>query len=207
MKLLVLGGTRFLGRAVVQAALAAGDEVTLFNRGVTSPELFPEVEKLRGDRDGGLTLLAGRQWDAVIDPSGYVPRVVRDSAELLRDSVDQYVFVSSISVYGFSQPPPWTEETRRLELSEETEEVESHYGELKADCEDVVREVYGERGANVRAGLIVGPHDPTGRFTYWPHRIMRGGRVLAPGEPGRQVQIVDVRDLGEWLVHLARERI
>src|SRR4051812_32494214 len=205
MRLLVLGGTEFLGRAVVEAALRAGDEVTLFNRGVTSPELFPDVEKLRGDRDGGLAPLAGRQWDAVIDPSGYVPRVVRDSTELLRESVGQYVFVSTISVYGLVLPHGADESTQRLELTEETEEVEGHYGELKADCEDVVRDVFADRGTNVRAGLIVGANDPTGRFTYWPHRVARGGSVLAP--PDRRVQFIDVRDLAAWMLHAAREQI
>jgi len=126
VKLLVLGGTKFLGRAVVEAALAAGDEVTLFNRGVTNPGLFPGAEHLRGDRDGDLAALEGREWDVVIDPSGYVPRVVRASAELLGDAVAHYVFVSSISVYGFEQPPPWRETTPRLELTEETEDWHEH---------------------------------------------------------------------------------
>lgn len=205
MRLLLLGGPKFLGRAVIEAALARGDEITLFNRGQTNPEGFPEVERLRGDRDGGLGALAGRSWDAVVDTSGYVPRLVRDSAELLRGAVERYVFVSSISAYaGFSEPvteasPPATVE------DETTEDVQEHYGALKALCERAVAEVFGDRATSVRAGLIVGPHDPTGRFTYWPHRIARGGEVLVPGRPERQVQFIDVRDLA-GLILLAAGR-
>ncbi len=202
MRVLVLGGTKFLGRAVAEAALAAGHELTLFNRGETNPELFPEAEKLRGNRDGDLTALEGRSWDAVIDPSGFVPRVVRASAELLRDS-GHYTFVSSCSVYpSFAEPA--TEESPVATVEDEsTEAVEEHYGALKALCEGVVEDVFPGRALQVRAGLIVGPHDPTGRFTYWPHRVARGGEVLVPGEPERPVQFIDVRDLGEWIVRSA----
>jgi 2'-hydroxyisoflavone reductase len=147
MKLLVLGGTKFLGRHAVDAALAGGHEVTIFTRGQTNPELFPGVEHLRGDRDGSLDALHGRRWDGVVDTSGYVPRIVRQSAELLRDHVERYVFVSSISVYAdFSGPV--TEATPVAELDDpETEEILENYGALKAACERVVEEVYGERSA------------------------------------------------------------
>jgi 2'-hydroxyisoflavone reductase len=203
MKLLVLGGTKFLGRHAVDAALAGGHEVTIFTRGQTNPELFPEVEHLQGDRDGKLDALRGRSFDGVVDTSGYVPRIVRGSAELLRGAVERYVFVSSISAYAdFSQPVDESSPVAELE-DPETEEVLEHYGALKAACERVVEEVYGERSARVRAGLIVGPHDPTDRFTYWPRRIARGGDVLAPGNPDAPVQFVDVRDLARWLVTLA----
>jgi 2'-hydroxyisoflavone reductase len=203
MRLLVLGGTKFLGRHVVDAALAAGHDVTTFTRGQTNPDLFPEAERLHGDRDGGLGALEGGRWDGVVDTSGYVPRVVRQSAELLRDAVDRYVFVSSISVYAdFSGPI--SESTPVAELDDPaTEEVMEHYGALKAACERAVEEVYGDRSARVRAGLIVGPHDPTDRFTYWPRRIAAGGDVLAPGEPDAPVQLVDARDLARFLVQLA----
>lgn len=203
MRLLVLGGTKFLGRHVVDSALAAGHEVTTFTRGRTNPGLRPEAEHLRGDRDGGLDALRGRSFDGVVDTSGYVPRVVRQSAELLRDAVERYAFVSSISVYGdFSRP--LTEETPVAELEDPgTEEVLEHYGALKAACERVVEEAYGDRSARVRAGLIVGPHDPTDRFTYWPRRIAAGGTVLGPGDPAAPVQFVDARDLADWLVELA----
>jgi 2'-hydroxyisoflavone reductase len=193
MKLLVLGGTKFLGRHAVAHALEQGHEVTTFTRGQTNPELFPEAEHLHGDRDGGLDALRGRAWDGVVDTSGYVPRIVRQSAELLRDAVQRYVFVSSISVYAEPEDEP------------DSEDIEQHYGALKRACERVVEEVYGDRSARVRAGLIVGPHDPTDRFTYWPRRLAAGGDVLAPGDPEQPVQIVDARDLAAWLVQLALE--
>jgi nucleoside-diphosphate-sugar epimerase len=208
MRLLVLGGTKFLGRAVAEAALARGHELTLFTRGRTNPELFPEAEHLRGDRDGDLAALEGRSWDAVVDPSGYVPRVVFASADLLRDAVEHYVFVSSISVYAPPFAPAFDESAPLAELDDpRSEEVQLHYGGLKVLCERAVAEVFGDRSARVRAGLIVGPHDPTDRFTYWPRRVAAGGTVLAPGRPDRPVQFVDVRDLGGWIVHLAEERI
>jgi len=203
VKLLVLGGTKFLGRHAVGAALAAGHDVTIFTRGQTNPELFPEVEHLVGDRDGSLDALTDRSWDGVVDTSGYVPRVVRQSAELLRDSVGRYVFVSSISVYDdFSEPVDESSPVAALD-DPATEEIMEAYGALKAACEDVVEEVYGDRSARVRAGLIVGPYDPTDRFTYWPRRIALGGDVLGPGKPDAPVQFVDARDLARWLVTLA----
>jgi len=201
MKLLVLGGTKFLGRAAVEAALARGDEVTLFNRGETNPELFPEAEKLRGDRDGDLSALEGREWDAVIDPSGYVPRVVRASAELLQGSVGHYLFVSSASVYAEPYEPGFDESAPVLELDDpESEDVMKDYGALKMACERVVAEVFPDAHTNARAGLIVGPHDGSGRFTYWPLRMAEGGEVLAPAPPERLVQFIDARDLGGWFV-------
>ena len=203
MKLLVLGGTKFLGRHAVDAALAAGHEVTLFTRGRTNAELHPEAEHLRGDRDGGLDALDGGSWDGVIDTSGYVPRVVRQSAERLCDAARRYVFVSSISVYDdFSGPVD--ESSPVAELADpSSEDVQTDYGALKAACERVVEETFGERSACVRAGLIVGPYDGTDRFTYWPRRVAAGGEVLAPGDPAAPVQFVDARDLGAWLVRLA----
>jgi 2'-hydroxyisoflavone reductase len=203
MKLLILGGTKFLGRHTVEAALDAGHQVTTFTRGLTNPELFPEAEHLHGDRDGGLGALAGRTWDGVVDTSGYVPRVVRQSAELLRHAAKRYVFVSSISVYAdLSNPVDEASPVAQLEDAA-TEDVTEHYGALKAACEHVVAELYGDRSARVRAGLIVGPHDPTDRFTYWPRRLAAGGAVLGPGDPAAAVQFVDARDLAAWLVQLA----
>src|SRR3989440_3422112 len=204
MKLLVLGGTKFLGRHLVEAALARGDEVTLFNRGQHNPEIFPEVEKLRGDRDGGLDMLRGRRWDAVVDTSGYVPRVVRASAELLAGSVGLYVFVSSVSVYPeFSRPTDEGSPTATLE-DESVEEVTGEtYGALKALCERAVEDVMPGRVLTARAGLIVGPYDPTVRFSYWTARVARGGEVLAPAPPRRQVQFIDARDLSGWLLRMA----
>lgn len=209
MKLLVLGGTKFVGRAAVEAALERGHEVTLFNRGETNPELFPEAEKVRGDRDGDLSALRGRKWDAVIDPSGYVPRIVKASAELLRESVGFYLFVSTIAVYAdFSRSPEEDDELRGLgEYSaDEIREDRANYGALKVLCEEAVRDSLGDRAIIVRPGFIVGPHDPTGRFTYWPHRIARGGDVIVPAPPERRLQFVDVRDLGDWMVRLCEQR-
>jgi 2'-hydroxyisoflavone reductase len=209
MRLLVLGGTKFLGRAAVESALARGHEVTLFNRGETNPELFPEAEKLRGDRTAGVEALRGREWDAVIDLSGYVPAVVRSSAKQLADAVEHYLFVSSVSVYA-SLAEPNDEDSPVAELGELPDdrltEDYSNYGPLKALCEAAVADVFGERHGTVRPGLIVGAHDPTGRFTYWPHRVARGGEVLAPAPPERKVQFVDVRDLGGWLIDLSERR-
>ena len=203
MKLLVLGGTKFLGRAVVEDALEQGHEVTLFNRGETNPELFPQAEKLRGDRDGGLGALDGRSWDAVVDPSGYLPRVVRASTELLQDTVGHYVFVSSVSAYAEPLTAGFDESAPLRDAEYESEDVRDRYGELKVACEQVVEEIFPGRSAAVRAGLIVGPHDPTDRFTYWPVRLARGGEVLAPGRGDRPWQFVDVRDLGRFIVRLA----
>jgi 2'-hydroxyisoflavone reductase len=206
VKLLVLGGTKFLGRAAVEVALARGHEVTLFNRGQTNPELFPDLERLQGDRNGDLSALAGRAWDAVIDTSGYVPHAVRVSAELLRDSVGHYLFVSSQSVYADQSGPVVENESPLADLgdmpADRLLEDYSNYGALKVLCEDAVREAFGPRTAIVRPGLIVGAHDPTGRFTYWPHRIARGGDVVVPAPPERTVQFIDVRDLAEWMVDL-----
>lgn len=203
MKILVLGGTHFLGRHFVDSALAGGHDVTTFTRGQTNPELHPEVEKLRGDRDGGLEALEGRSWDAVVDTSGYVPRVVGDSARLLSGSVGRYLFVSSISVYS-DMSRPVGEDSPVGTMEDESNEVidGDTYGPLKVLCENVVLETYDGRATVVRPGLIVGPNDPTDRFTYWPARLARGGRILAPGSPDRQVQFIDVRDLAEWMLLL-----
>jgi 2'-hydroxyisoflavone reductase len=212
MRLLVVGGTKFLGRATVEDALARGHEVTLFNRGETNPDLFPEAEHLRGDREHDLSALEGRSWDTVIDPSGYVPHVVRASAELLADAVEHYLFVSSISAYA-DQSGRNSEDSPLAELGDFPadrlirEDGPGNYGALKVLCESVVAEVFKERHTNVRPGLIVGAHDPTGRFTYWPHRVARGAEVLAPAPPDRQIQFVDVRDLAAWLVDVAERRM
>lgn len=206
MKVLILGGTVFLGRAITEAALAAGHEVTLFNRGKTGSDLFPDVEKLRGDRDGGLAPLQGRQWDVVIDPGGYVPRLVRASAELLADAVEHYTFISSISVY--STPVSGMDETASLaKLDDPTVEqiTGETYGGLKVLCEKVVDEVMPGRGFNVRAGLIVGPHDPTDRFTYWVVRAAQPGPMLVPPLDS-PLQVVDVRDLAAWIIRMAEAR-
>ena len=207
MKLLVLGGTKFLGRHLVASALARGDEVTLFNRGQTNPDIFPEAERLRGRRDGGLEALRGRRWDAVVDTSGYVPRVVGASAELLADAVEFYVFTSSMSVYADAREPNDEGSPLAALADESVEEVTGEtYGALKALCERAVEELMPGRVLVARAGLIVGPFDPTGRFTYWTARVARGGEVLAPAPRERQVQFIDARDLSEWILRMADAR-
>ena len=202
MKLLVLGGTAFLGRHLVEAALERDHEVTLFNRGRTNPDLFPAAERLTGDRDGGLEPLRGRRWDAVVDTSGYVPRVVRQSAELLRDS-GVYAFLSTGSVYPLQAGDRSEEGPVERMDDPANEDVQAHYGALKALCEEVVTGVFGSRALVVRSGLIVGPFDPTGRFTYWAVRLGRGGEVLGPGDPERHVQFVDARDQAAWILDMA----
>jgi 2'-hydroxyisoflavone reductase len=204
MRLLVLGGTLFAGRAVVEAALASGHEVTLFNRGQTNPGLFPGAEHVHGDRERDLSPLAGREFDAVADTSGYVPRVVRATAELLA-SAPHYAFVSSVSVYADLAVGP-SEQSPVHEWDGSSEDVNEAYGELKAACEREVEDVFGDRALIVRPGMIVGPHDPTFRFTYWVERIARGGDVLAPEPRDAPVQAIDARDLGAWLVRCAERR-
>lgn len=209
MKLLIIGGTKFLGRAIVEAALTNGHELTLFNRGSTNPDLFPHVEKLRGDRDGDLAPLNGRTWDAVIDTCGFVPRVVEKSAERLKDQVEHYTFISTISVYSNDvYTKPGTDENGPLaHLEDETTEVITGdtYGGLKVLCEEAVDAAFLGRSLIVRPGLIVGPHDPTDRFTYWPVKAARSGDVLAPPADA-PVQIIDVRDLAEWIVRMVEQR-
>ncbi len=207
MKLLLLGGPRFLGRAIADTALARDHELTFLNRGQTNPELYPDAEKLHGDRAGDLEALSDHEWDAVIDTSGYIPDVVRNSVEALARS-GRYCFVSSISVYAdFSVSADEDSPLAQLGDQRGDEVTNESYGPLKALCEEAVRETFGERALLVRPGLIVGPHDPTGRFTYWPHRFARGGEVLAPAPPERRTQFVDVRDLADWIVDLCERGV
>lgn len=207
MKLLMIGGTLFLGKHIAEAALERGHELTLFNRGQTNPDLFPEAEHLRGDRDGGLGALEGRQWDAVIDTCGYVPRIVRQSAELLSPNVGLYVYVSSISVFSDSATANQDENGTLARLDDEgVEEVNGEtYGGLKVLCEQTVEESCPGRAFIPRPGLIVGPDDSTGRFTYWVTRVAQGGEILAPDNPGNQVQVIDVRDLSRWIVRMVED--
>lgn len=205
MKLLVLGGTQFVGRALAEAALGAGDEVTLFHRGRTNPGLFPEADHVLGDRDGGLAVLQGRSWDACIDVSGYLPRLVGDAATALRGSVGRYVYVSTISVYAdFSVPRDESGPLAAL-VDESTEEIGGGtYGGLKALCEARVLEVFGDRAAVVRPGFIIGPYDHTGRFPWWAHRAARGGEMIVPASLASSFQAIDTRDLADFLLLRAR---
>jgi 2'-hydroxyisoflavone reductase len=204
MKILVFGGTVFLGRHIVEAALAGGHELTLFNRGQSNPDLFPDVPVIHGDRTADLSALESGRWDAVIDVAGYVPRVVRMSGELAARRAGHYTFISTISVFA-SFTERGMDESAPLGTLEDpaTETVGAEtYGPLKALCEQAAEAAMPQRTLVIRPGLIVGPHDPTDRFTYWPHRIAQGGEVLAPDNPKRETQVIDARDLAEWTVRM-----
>ena len=214
MKILVLGGTRFLGRHFVDAALARGHVVTIFTRGV-QPVPWPErVRQLVGNRDPrvapGLVALAGGEWDAVVDLSGYVPRCVDATCEALEDSVGHYTFVSSVSVYADVSRPGIDETSPVATLDDpSSEDIAAHYGALKARCEDKVRATFGRRALIVRPGLIVGPFDPTDRFGYWVARFAspdllgaREDRAVVPAPPDRFVQFIDARDLASWMLDM-----
>ena len=210
MNLLLLGGTIFLGRHLVEAALARGHQVTLFNRGQHNPDLFPQLEKLRGDRtnESDLQTLSSRHWDAVIDTCGYLPRIVRLSAQALASAVEHYTFISSISAYAEPPTPGMDENAPLARLADESvEEITGEtYGGLKVLCEQAAAAVLPGRLLTIRPGLIVGPHDPSDRFTYWPARVQRGGAILAPGRPDAPVQVIDARDLAEWIIDLVECR-
>jgi 2'-hydroxyisoflavone reductase len=221
MKLLILGGTRFVGRHLVTAALARNHEVTLFNRGQHPSEALTNVETIYGDRNSDLAKLQGRRWDAVVDTCGYLPRTVRASAEFLSQSVDRYVFISSLSVYadvsrlGIDETAPVAtltseqlEKANRIDSSGQTSAVTygEMYGGLKALCEQAAEEVLPNRVLIIRPGLIIGPDDYTDRFTYWVERIARGGEVLAPGRPDRYLQFIDARDLAEWTMSMIERK-
>jgi 2'-hydroxyisoflavone reductase len=212
-KILILGGTGYLGPATIEIAQARGHQVTMFNRGKTRPDLFPGVEKLHGDRDPkkgeGLKALETGTWDAVIDNSGYYPRTVGASAALVAPRTKQYLYISSISAYKEPNPEHGTEDAALATLADPTVEEMGkefqNYGGLKALCEQAAQKAMPGRTAVIRPGYIVGPDDPSGRFTYWPVRFDKGGEVAVPGAPTDPVQIIDVRDLAAWLVHLVEQ--
>lgn len=221
MKILIIGGTIFLGRHLIEAALAKGHQVTMFNRGLHNADLYPQVEKLRGNRADDLSALKGKSWDVVFDTCGYVPSIVRKSVAALRDSVEHYTFVSSCSVYGDFDPNGSDENSPVAKLTsqqvEEAEELDTGkrakavsfgeaYGGLKALCEQSAEDLMPGRVLNVRAGLIVGRYDSIERFTYWVKRVSEGGKVLAPGKPTRRVRVIDASDLADWIVKMAENR-
>jgi 2'-hydroxyisoflavone reductase len=207
MKLLVIGGTRFSGRALAGLALERGHQVTLFHRGTGSDDPWPEAEHIHGDRRGEIGRIAGRRFDAVVDTCGYVPREVRESGALVPD-VDLYAFVSSLSAHVDEVRPYATEDDDIHQPPfPDTEDVtEETYGPLKVGCEQEVRRLFGDRALLVRPGLIVGPHDPTDRFTYWVRRIAGGGEVLAPAPPSYPVQWIDARDLAGFILSSCEAR-
>jgi 2'-hydroxyisoflavone reductase len=207
-RLLVLGGTRFIGPPIVDAALARGHNVTLFNRGKTNPELFPQCEKLRGDRDGDMSALRGRDWDAVVDTWTDMPRHVRSAAELLKGHVGQYLFVSSLNAVEDLSKPHLDEGAAKTPYDPAKDDDASPelFGPRKSRCEDLLAEILPGKWTVVRPGLIVGPRDASDRFTYWPVRVARGGEVLAPGTGDDPTQIIDARDLGDFVVTLCERR-
>ena len=202
MNLLVLGGTQFVGRHMVAEAVRRGHRVTLFNRG-TNPDVFTHLELLTGDRNGDLSALAGKRWDAALDCCGYTPQQVEASAKLLQDAVQQYMFVSTISVYAdLLKPlggPLLDEDAELLTLKEPTEKVTSEsYGPLKVLCEAEVKRYFPERHLIVRPGFVVGPFDHTDRFTYFPWRVARGGEMVVPDADAQAIQYIDARDLATF---------
>lgn len=202
LRILILGGTRFIGLHMTALALQRGHQLTFFNRGKTKADRYPDVERIKGDRNGEIDGLKDREWDVVIDNSGYVPRHVRLTAELLAPRVKQYVFTSSISVYpDFSVPRDESAPVGKL-ADETIEKVDGEtYGPLKALCEQAAERAMPGRTCVIRPGLIVGPDDNTDRFTYWPARAARGGEFIAPGSPGDAFQVIDARDLAAFVIN------
>jgi 2'-hydroxyisoflavone reductase len=221
MKLLILGGTRFVGRHLVTAALSRNHEITLFNRGQHPAAALASVETIYGDRNSDLAKLQGQRWDAVVDTCGYLPRIVSASVEILSHSVDRYVFISSLSVYadvsvfGIDETAPLA--TLTSEQLDQANAIDSSgqvsavtygkmYGGLKALCERAVAEALPNRVLIIRPGLIVGSYDYSDRFTYWVQRVARGGEILAPGRPDRYLQFIDVQDLAEWTLRMIERK-
>jgi 2'-hydroxyisoflavone reductase len=217
MKILILGGTVFLGPHLIEAAIVRGHQITIFNRGQHNPDRYPGVEKLRGDRGRDLEALYGRRWDAVIDTCGYLPAAVRESAELLANAVEHYTLISSCSVYAnfdlagtYENAPVSTISPEQVNEAEKIDTGErataltygKMYGALKALCERAAEEAMPGRLLNVRAGLLVRSYDYSDRFTNWVHRVAQGGEVLAPGQPGRRVRVLDARDLAQWIMRM-----
>lgn len=216
MKLLVLGGTRFLGKHIVEAAMKKGHSVTLFNRG-SQQNLFPEAEHLIGDRENDVRALQNRSWDAVVDTCGFVPKHIEDVMQQLSSRIKHYTFISSLSVLpnpikaGIDEKAEV--ETISSEILQEIYADETkqkrliHYGALKALCEKTADEYMPGKVLHIRAGQLVGPNDYTDRLPYWVNRIAKGGTVLAPGDPDRPVQLIDTRDLGKWIVEMAEKQV
>ncbi len=206
MKILVIGGSHFLGRHISEAVMAHGHQLTLFNRGKTCPFLFPAVEEIHGDRYQDLYLLSGKVWDVVIDTCGYHPAAVGRSAHYLNGAVERYIFISSISVYRdfsvprlneYSETRSWPEDGNPQDMSADT------YGARKVLCELAVDEVFAGRSLHIRPGALAGPYESFGRVAYWLQRMARGGQVLAPGDPRQPLQLLDARDLASWIVRMA----
>ncbi len=204
MRVLILGGTQFIGRHIAETLLAAGHIVSTLTRGKTPDELPAEIERLRGDRDQGavgLAALDGRDWNVCVDVSGYTPQQVRPSAELLCGRVQRYVFVSAVSVYGDPPERPVRETSPRMPPAGEhvTELDQEMYGRCKVACENIVQQIFADGCTLLRPQIVVGPYDPSGRYTYWVQRTIQGGEMLAPGDGSDHLQVVDVRDMARFV--------
>lgn len=208
LKILILGGTSFLGPHLVEELQEQGHEVTIFNRGTQDTSLLTDVETLQGNRDGDLNALTNRWWDTIIDTSGYLPRLVEASSKLLSKATNHYTFISTISVYENFHSLNIDESYPLAKLEDEANEEinEKTYGALKASCEGVIERYFPNHFLVIRPGLIVGPRDPTNRFAYWPLRILDGGEILAPGLPTQNLQFIDVRDLAKWIVAMVERQ-
>lgn len=209
MRILIIGGTAFVGRHTAQAAIDSGHEVSLFNRGRTAPGLFPQATHLAGDRDSDLSALAGGDWDAIVDVCAYFPRQVRSLADALDGRGDRYVYISSVSAYSGSVPRGYDETAPLLDVTDPDAETitEQNYGGLKAACEQEAASLFGPSTTIIRPTYVIGPHDTLHRFTWWVDRLARGGEVLAPGEPSDPIQLIDARDLGRWTILLLERSI
>ncbi|WP_257350642.1 SDR family oxidoreductase [Pseudalkalibacillus decolorationis] len=214
MKILIVGGTRFLGRALVEEALKRGHEITLFNRG-TNQEAFPEVEQLIGNRDSDVSVLANRKWDIVMDTCGFAPHQIKKIADVLGDNIEHYTFISSISVYKDWIPLNITEDYHLQSMlpDDKLKDVEAgkispyeYYGELKVLSEAEAEKHWPGRVLHIRAGLLVGPFDYTDRLPYWVQRVAQGGKVLVPGPSNRPVQLIDVKDVAAWALIMAENK-
>ncbi len=209
MRILIIGGTAFVGRHITQAALDAGHDVTLFNRGQTGPALFPQARLLTGDRNEDLSALADGSWDATIDVNGYFPRQIRSLAAALGGRGGRYVFISSVSAYSTSVPPDYDENAPLTEVvdAEATEVTNENYGGLKVACEQASTELFGPGTTIIRPTYVIGPYDRTYRFTWWVDRLASGGNVLAPGNPDDPIQVIDARDMAAWIISLLEKSI
>jgi len=203
MRILVIGGTIFLGRHIVQSAVLQGHEVTIFHRGKHNPHLFPTVRKIKGDRKKDLSQL-DEKWDTLIDTCGYFPKDVRITASLMADRIKNYVFVSTLSIYRDFQKEKISETYPAKKISNpDVKKIDGHtYGPLKYLCEEEIKRFFPSRALIIRPGLIVGPYDPSHRFTYWPFRLDRGGNMVVPGSPQYPLQYIDVRDLAKWIIRM-----
>jgi len=209
MRILIIGGTAFVGRHIAQAAIDSGHDVTLFHRGTTGADLFPQATHLAGDRDGNLSALADGSWDATIDVCAYFPRQVRSLAEALDGRGGRYVFISSVSAYSPAVPPNYDESAPLAEIGDPEADVvtNENYGGLKVACEQASAALFGPDSTIIRPTYVIGPYDRSYRFTWWVDRLARGGTVLAPGNPDDPIQVIDARDQGSWIVSLPERSI